>query len=75
MAGQALLLSYIFANAEEWYQWASIYYELTEEAWDAAELLYETDEITRSMVNDLNPDRDYDTIIDECIVSGLLTEA
>lgn len=70
--GQALLLGYIFANAEEWYQWASIYYELTEEAWDAAELLYETGEITRSMVNDLNPDRDYDTIVDECIVSGLL---
>lgn len=70
--GQALLLSYIFANAEEWYQWASIYYELSEEAWDAAELLYENSEITSSMVSDLNPDRDYDTILDECIVSGLL---
>lgn len=72
--GRSLLLRYIFADAEEWYQWASIYYELEEEAWDTAELLYETGEITRSMVTDLNPSRDYDTIIDECVVSGLLQE-
>ena len=70
--GESLLLKYIFSNAEDWYEWASIYYELEEEAWDAAVLLYETGEITRSMVNDLNPERDYDTIIDECEVSGLL---
>ena len=70
--GEAYLLGYIFPSAEEWYNWASIYYELQEEAWDAAELLYETNEITRSMVMDLNPERDYDTIIDECEVSGLL---
>ena len=37
-------------------------------------VLYETGEITRSMVEDLNPDRDYDTVLDECIVSGLLEE-
>ena len=43
-----------------------------EEAWDAVAQLYETGEITRSMVEDLNPERDYDTILDECIVSGLL---
>ncbi len=67
-----MLLGYIFPSAEEWYNWASIYYELQEEAWDAAELLYETNEITRSMVMDLNPERDYDTIIDECEVNGLL---
>lgn len=72
--GQSLLMSYIFASAEDWFAWASIYYELQEEAWDAAELLYETGEITRSMVEDLNPDRDYDTVLDECIVSGLLEE-
>lgn len=72
--GQSFLLSYIFADAEEWYQWASIYYELQEEAWDAASLLYETDEITRSMVEDINPERDYDIILDECIASGLLPE-
>ncbi|MBQ5857398.1 MAG: hypothetical protein IIW51_00125 [Peptococcaceae bacterium] len=70
--GQAFLMSYIFSDAEEWFEWASIYYELQEEAWDAAALLYETGEITRSMVNDLNPERDYDTIIDECEVSGLI---
>ena len=72
--GQAFLMSYIFANAEEWFEWASIYYELQEEAWDAAASLYETGEITRSMVEDLNPERDYDTIIDECEVSGLIQE-
>ena len=65
-------MSYIFSGAEEWFEWASIYYELQEEAWDAAALLYETGEITRSMVMDLNPERDYDTIIDECEVSGLI---
>lgn len=70
--GESFLMKYIFATAEEWYEWASIYYELEEEAWDAAALLYENNEITRSMVNDLNPERDYDTIIDECEVSGLL---
>ena len=70
--GQAFLMSYIFSGAEEWFEWASIYYELQEEAWDAAALLYETGEITRSMVMDLNPERDYDTIIDECEVSGLI---
>ena len=70
--GQAFLMSYIFAGADEWYEWASIYYELREEAWDAAARLYETGEITRSMMEDLNPERDYDTIIDECEVSGLI---
>ncbi len=72
--GQAFLMSFIFSNAEEWYEWASIYYELQEEAWDAAARLYETGEITRSMVMDLNPDRDYDTIIDECEVNGLIVD-
>ena len=70
--GQAFLMSYIFAGADEWYEWASIYYELREEAWDAAARLYETGEITRSMMEDLTPERDYDTIIDECEVSGLI---
>lgn len=70
--GQTFLLGYIFPSAEEWYRWAVIYYELQEEAWDAVAQLYETGEITRSMVEDLNPERDYDTILDECIVSGLL---
>ncbi len=70
--GQSFLLGYIFPSAEEWYRWAVIYYELQEEAWDAVAQLYETGEITRSMVEDLNPERDYDTILDECIVSGLL---
>ena len=70
--GQAFLLGYIFPSAEEWYRWAVIYYELQEEAWDAVAQLYETGEITRSMVEDLNPEREYDTILDECIVSGLL---
>lgn len=70
--GKSALLSYIFTNAEDWYHWAVPYYELFDEAWDAVERLYETNEITRSMVNDLNPERDYDTILDECIVSGLL---
>ena len=70
--GQAFLMSYIFAGADEWYEWASIYYELREEAWDAAARLYETGEITRSMMEDLNPERDYDTIIDEREVSGLI---
>ena len=72
--GQAFLMSYIFSNAEEWFEWASIYYELQEEAWDAAALLYETGEIPRSMVMDLNPARDYDTIIEECEGSGLIAE-
>lgn len=70
--GEAYLLGYIFPSAEEWYEWASIYYELQEEAWDAAARLYETNEITRSMVLDLNPERDFDTVIDECEVKGLL---
>lgn len=70
--GEAYLLGYIFPDAEEWYNWASIYYELQEEAWDAAARLYESNEITRPMVMDLNPERDYDTIIDECEVTGLL---
>lgn len=69
---------YIFSDASEWFAWASIYYEfyyeLQEEAWDAATRLYETSEVTRSMVEDLNPNRDYDTILDECIVNGLLPE-
>lgn len=70
--GEASLLGYIFADAKDWYEWAAVYYELTEEAWDAVELLYETGELTRSMVVDLNAERDYDTIIDECTVNGLL---
>lgn len=72
--GEKHLLSYIFSNAEDWFDWASIYYELEEEAWDAAERLYETGEVTRPMVMDLNPDRDYDTIIDECETLGLIEE-
>lgn len=70
--GEAYLMSYIFAGAEEWYEWASIHYELREEAWDAAALLYEEGEITQGMVDDLNPDRDYENIVDECEVKGLL---
>ena len=72
--GEKHLLSYIFSNAEDWFDWASIYYELEEEAWDAAERLYESGEVTRPMVMDLNPDRDYDTIIDECETLGLIEE-
>lgn len=40
--GEAFLSEYIFADAKDWYEWAAVYYELTEEAWDAVELLYET---------------------------------
>ncbi len=69
--GERRLSGYIFSCADEWFHWASIYYELSEEAWDAALRLYETGEITRSMVADCNPERDYDAVIDECEYSGL----
>ena len=62
-------------KAKDWYEWAAVYYELTEEAWDAVELLYETGELTRSMVVDLNAERDYDTIIDECTENGLFQKS
>ena len=70
--GEKRLMAYIFPSADEWYEWAAIYYELREEGWDAAARIYDSEELTRTMVEDLNPERDYDSIIDECEVSGLL---
>ena len=70
--GEKRLMSYIFPSADEWYEWAAIYYELQEEGWDAAARIYDSEELTRTMVEDLNPERDYDSIIDECEVNGLL---
>lgn len=70
--GEKRLMAYIFPSADQWYEWAAIYYELREEGWDAAARIYDSEELTRTMVEDLNPDRDYDSIIDECEVNGLL---
>lgn len=70
--GEKHLLSYIFPSADAWYEWASIYYELQEEAWDAAVRIYDSEELTRTMVEDMNPERDYDSILNECEVKGLL---
>ena len=70
--GEKRLMAYIFPSADEWYEWATIYYELREEGWDAAARIYDAEELTRTMVEDLNPERDYDSIIDECEVNGLL---
>ena len=70
--GEKRLMSYIFPSADEWYEWAAIYYELREEGWDAAARIYDAEELTRTMVEDLNPDRDYDSIMDECEAYGLL---
>lgn len=70
--GEKRLMAYIFPSADAWYEWAVIYYELQEEGWDAAARIYDAEELTRTMVEDLNPDRDYDSIIDECQVNRLL---
>lgn len=70
--GEKHLLSYIFPSADAWYEWASIYYELQEEAWDAAVRIYDSEELTRTMVEDMNPEREYDSILNECEVKGLL---
>ncbi|MBQ1220561.1 MAG: hypothetical protein IIX83_04150 [Peptococcaceae bacterium] len=70
--GEKRLMAYIFPSADEWYEWAAIYYELREEGWDAAARIYDAEELTRTMVEDLNPERDYDSIMDECEVNGLL---
>ena len=70
--GEKRLLSYIFPSADDWYEWAAVYYELREEGWDAAARIYDSEELTRTMVEDLNPERDYDSILDECMESGLL---
>ena len=70
--GEKRLMAYIFPSADQWYEWAAIYYELREEGWDAAARIYDSEELTRTMVEDLNPNRDYDSIIDVCEVSGLL---
>lgn len=71
ITGEDMLMEYIFPNATIWYDWASVYYELPEEAWDAAASLYETGEITSSMIADLNPEQDYDLVIEACDFSGL----
>ncbi len=70
--GEKRLLSYIFSSADDWYEWAAVYYELREEGWDAAARIYEGEELTRTMVEDLNPERDYDSIMDECMENGLM---
>lgn len=70
--GEKRLMAYIFPSANEWFEWAYLYYELREEGWDAVARIYDAEELTRTMVEDLNPNRDFDSIIDECTVSGLL---
>lgn len=71
LTGESELMSFIFENANDWFEWASVYYELREEAWDVASTLYETGEITSSMIEDLNPELDYDAVIDTCDFMGL----
>lgn len=69
--GEEFLLGYIFENPEEWLEWGKDYYEMDFSIEDIREI-YEHKNITKEIVQKINPERDADSAIREINYIGLV---
>lgn len=62
--GEGFLLGYIFDDADSWLDWAKDYYE-KELPLKCVKTIYEHKDITREVIERINPKRDIDSVIKE----------
>lgn len=69
--GESFLLGYIFDDADSWLDWAEDYYE-KEFPVECVKAIYEHKDITREIIEKVNPKRDTDAVIKELKMIGYI---
>lgn len=69
--GEGFLLGYIFDDADSWLDWAKDYYE-KEIPLECVKAIYEHKDITREIIEKINPKRDIDSVIKELKMIGYM---
>jgi hypothetical protein len=69
--GERFLLGYIFDDADSWLDWAEYHYE-EEILSECVKAIYEHKDITREIIEKINPKRDVDAVIKELKMVGYI---
>lgn len=69
--GEGFLLGYVFDDADSWVGWGKDYYE-KEIPLEYVKTIYEHKDITREVIEKINPKRDVDAVIKELKEIGIL---